>query len=120
MKALLKALTPILPAIIAVTFLGPTWVKSAGAQMLSPATQCTVRETAMKNLASKYDEVPVHIGLTNSGAIIEVTTSTDGESWSIILTTPAGVSCMVAAGEHWEQLQPKRAKFTPSADERVH
>ncbi len=118
-KTMLKTLTPAIMAFAAFAALGPPLSHDAGAQTIMPQ-QCAPRKTALKNLASQFNEAPVQIGLTNAGAIVEVTTSEDGDSWSIILTTPQGISCIIAAGEHWEQVQPKTAKFTPSADERVH
>ncbi len=46
------------------------------------------------------------MGLASSGGVVEVLTNEKGSSWSIIVTTPAGVTCLVAAGEGWEALQP--------------
>ncbi len=46
------------------------------------------------------------MGLASNGAVIEVLASPSG-SFTIILTQPNGLSCVMAAGENWENL-PKR------------
>ena len=56
-------------------------------------------------LGAKYAEKSVAMGLTSTGAVIEVLTS-DAGTWSILITYPTGQTCMVAAGEAWETLPP--------------
>jgi hypothetical protein len=34
-----------------------------------------------------------------------VLTTGNGTTWSIIVTTPQGMSCLVAAGEGWKAMQ---------------
>lgn len=65
---------------------------------------CTERSEVLGHLATKYSEAPVAMGLANNGGVIEVLTSGSGTSWTIIITMPNGVSCMLAAGESWESL----------------
>ncbi len=77
--------------------------------LASPAAgrTCIDRDTALKQLARKYQEAPISAGVTNSGGLVEVLTTSDGSTWTIILTTPQGMSCLVAAGEGWRTLKPK-------------
>jgi len=70
---------------------------SVQAQML-----CIARADMVTRLQGKYAEAPVAIGLSNSGGVIEVLVSPDGGTWTIIVTDPQGVSCLMAAGEYWE------------------
>ncbi len=65
---------------------------------------CTTRGEVTKQLDSRYSEAPVAIGLAKSGGVIEVFATTDGSTWTIIITMPDGTSCMMAAGEAWENL----------------
>ena len=65
---------------------------------------CTTRAEATKQLYSRYSEAPVAIGLAKSGGVIEVFATTDGSTWTIVITMPDGTSCMMAAGEAWENL----------------
>ncbi len=66
---------------------------------------CASRDAALQHLAKKYSEEPVAIGLANNGGVLEVLSS-DGGSWTIILTMPNGVSCMLATGQSWEAIAP--------------
>ncbi len=69
------------------------------------APQCSPRESVLKMLQSKYKEAPVAVGVTNNGGLVEVLSTGQGETWSIIITTPQGVSCLVAAGEGWRAVE---------------
>ncbi len=73
------------------------WSTTAAAQQVA----CRPHDDVLPHLAQKYDEVPVAIGVTNSGGLVEVLTTADGGTWTIIVTTPQGISCLVAAGEGW-------------------
>lgn len=66
---------------------------------------CATRDAALQHLAKKYAEEPVAIGLANNGGVLEVLSS-DGGSWTIILTMPSGVACMLATGQSWESVTP--------------
>jgi hypothetical protein len=86
----------------------PTTV--AAAMLLAPTAalaqtqQCDQRTKVLGHLAQKYHETPVAIGVTSSGGLVEVLTTGDGETWTIILSNPNGTSCLVAAGEGWRSL----------------
>ena len=70
---------------------------------------CRARDGLLSQLESKYGEVPVAIGVTGGdggGALIELLTAQDGMTWTIILTSPQGVSCLIASGEGWRPLAP--------------
>ena len=68
---------------------------------------CGERARVLTNLAETYSEAPVSMGLASNGSVIEVLASPSG-SFTIILTQPNGVACVMAAGESWENL-PFRA-----------
>ena len=46
------------------------------------------------------------MGLASSGGVVEVLTNDKGSSWSIIVTKPTGVTCLVTSGVGWEALLP--------------
>ncbi len=56
-------------------------------------------------LSKKYQEAPVASGITNQGSLIEVLTDAHGGTWTIIITSPQGMSCLVFSGESWRGLQ---------------
>lgn len=71
----------------------------ASAQSLD--RQCAKRQTVISSLKDRYSETPVAIGLDNKGALVEVLSAEEGETWTILVTMPNGTSCVVAAGENW-------------------
>jgi hypothetical protein len=88
----------------------PTVILAAAlflAGMASPApavgqvSQCDTRTKVLGHLANKYQEAPVAIGVTSSGGLVEVLSTGDGNTWTIIMTSPQGMSCLIAAGEGW-------------------
>lgn len=66
---------------------------------------CSEREDVLAQLGNKYKEAPVALGLANNGGLIEVLTSGDGGTWTIILSMPNGKSCLLAAGESWQAVE---------------
>ena len=65
---------------------------------------CSTRANVLHHLSNNYAEAPVAIGLAKNGGVIELLTSGEGNTWTIIITMPDGTSCMLAAGEDWEQV----------------
>jgi len=65
---------------------------------------CTERKAAIRHLGSKFSEAPVAMGMTNTGAVLEVLTSDAGGSWTILITMPDGTACLIAAGEAWRKV----------------
>ena len=76
--------------------------------------QCNTRDNVISLLSSKYKEAPVAVGVTNTGGLVEVLSTGDGNTWTIIVTTPQGMSCLVAAGEGWRAVE-KTAAMEPEA-----
>ena len=64
---------------------------------------CGDRTSLLKALADKYKEAPRALGLASSGkAVFEVYTSKTG-TWTILMTTTTGMTCIMAAGHSWEE-----------------
>lgn len=87
----------------------PFWLTEAAAQ--SP---CNQRDEVIGHLAKKYGEIPVAVGVTNKGGLIEVLTNGDSNTWTIIMSLPNGTSCLVAAGEAWRTRKYDSAHADPS------
>ncbi|HCM83875.1 MAG TPA: hypothetical protein PKW15_04240 [Alphaproteobacteria bacterium] len=66
---------------------------------------CNKRSEVMKNLSANYNEAPTALGMASNGGILEVMTSRDGKTWTVLLTTPDGKSCLVAMGNSWENVK---------------
>ncbi|MER9234179.1 hypothetical protein NKI56_19120 [Mesorhizobium sp. M0622] len=80
----------------------------AAAEAGSPL--CASRPEILKQLSTRFKEAPVALGLAKNGSVVEVLTSDDGETWTIMVSQPNGPSCLVAAGEGWEELKRVGAK----------
>ncbi len=74
---------------------------------------CNQRDNVLGHLAQKYQEVPIALGVTNRGGLVEVLSTGDGKTWTIIISTPDGQSCMVAAGEGWRMIPNAAARADP-------
>ena len=67
---------------------------------------CADRVEVLRKLQSEFSERPVGRGLTVDGALLEVIRSSETGSWTIILTAPGGTTCLLAAGEDWQMVEP--------------
>jgi len=68
---------------------------------VSALALCAPLSAMQKALWDAYKEQPSHIGLVNNGTAVQILTSKDGETWTMIVLTPDGVACTVAAGTDW-------------------
>jgi hypothetical protein len=57
-----------------------------------------------RQLSKKYEEAPIAFGLQSNGNLLQIYTSETQHTWTVVSTTPAGKSCIVAAGKRWENL----------------
>ena len=64
---------------------------------------CLARDVIVSKLDDGYNEHPVGRGLQGNARLFEVFMSQDGSSWTIIQSFPSGMSCIMAAGTHWQQ-----------------
>jgi len=86
----------------------------AAASPASAARQvCSERTKFVEQLAVTYAENTVGLGLVNDGSVLEVLVSHNG-TWTILVTKPNGISCVVATGEAWEKL-PAQMVREPAA-----
>ncbi len=76
---------------------------------------CNQRDNVLGHLARKYQEVPVAIGVTNRGGLVEVRSTDEGKTWKNIMSTPDGQSCLVAAGEGWRAVPRAAGSADPKA-----
>lgn len=69
---------------------------------------CGTRTAFVQRLKERYSEQPISIGLATNGVVIEVFAASSG-SFTILVTRPEGVSCLVASGEGWQELPTQKA-----------
>ena len=66
-------------------------------------TVCGKRADIVKRLNSGFEEQRRSAGLATDGNLVEVFSSEKG-TWTIIFTRPGGPTCLVAVGDHWQQI----------------
>ncbi|MGI9370510.1 MAG: hypothetical protein ACR2O2_16900 [Ruegeria sp.] len=75
------------------------------AQHLQAQTRnCAPRADVVRQLAQDYGETRKAVGLAQQGAMMEVYASDAAGSWTITVTLPDGVTCLVASGQFFESL----------------
>ncbi|MBL6945717.1 MAG: hypothetical protein ISR47_03670 [Rhodospirillales bacterium] len=72
------------------------------------AAACGERGSIASKLDDGYSEKPVAMGLSANGAVVEVFAATSG-TFTIILTQPDGISCILMTGESWEGIAALKA-----------
>ncbi|WP_372570344.1 hypothetical protein [Ruegeria jejuensis] len=75
------------------------------ATQVSAQTQnCAPRDVVLDRLSEKYGESRRGIGLVQQGSVMEVFASDDTGTWTITVTLPNGMTCLVASGQSYEGL----------------
>lgn len=65
---------------------------------------CGPRELVVSRLAEGYGETRQSMGLGANNAVVEVFASEQSGTWTITVTTPNGMTCLVASGQAYEPL----------------
>lgn len=74
----------------------------AAADIAHGAPQCDSRDTVTTLLAERYGETRRAVGIAGQSAVMELYASDATGSWSITMTLPDGVMCLVASGSNYE------------------
>lgn len=75
------------------------------------AANCADRDLVVERLQSKYDESLTAGGLQSSQsaqALVEVWASEETGTFTVMLTSPDGRTCVVATGTDWHQYEPAK------------
>lgn len=65
---------------------------------------CSDRDSVVSRLADGYGESRQSMGLGANNAVIEVYASEETGTWTITVTMPNGMTCLVASGQAYEEL----------------
>ena len=68
----------------------------------SAQTVCGKRNDIVTQLHKKYGEERQYIGVQQGRGVVETYANTETGSWTILVTDPRGMSCLMAAGEAFE------------------
>jgi hypothetical protein len=77
---------------------------SLSAPAMAQGAACAPRDVVVKRLADAYGETRKSMGLGSQGAVIEVFASDTSGSWTITVTGTNGVTCLIAAGQAFEDV----------------
>ena len=86
-------------------YVGFTAFLAAAAQ----AASCDDRDNITAKLDKKYGETQRGMGLSGQTSIFEVWASEATGTWTILETTPNGMTCVVAVGDNWIDSEPVQA-----------
>jgi hypothetical protein len=78
---------------------------------LTPAAEaetraCADRTAVVERLETRFGETRQSVGLNDANGIVEIFASPETGTWTILVTTPDGKSCLLASGNLWEQVLP--------------
>lgn len=77
------------------------------ASAVDAAPRCEPRDNIVRLLSEKHGEQLRALGLQQNGMMMELFGSETRGTWSIVLTAPNKISCIVAYGGNLEVLQAK-------------
>ena len=88
------------------------WGLSLGLGIMTLAAQqgaaqgrnCAPREIVLERLAEGYGETRQSVGLGAQGRVMELFASQESGTWTVTVTLPSGITCLIAAGEAYEHL----------------
>jgi hypothetical protein len=70
--------------------------------LAQPQANCAERAKVVKKLADQFGETLKSVGLRD-GEFVEIYSSDETGTWTIITSRPDGTACLLAAGQLWEQ-----------------
>lgn len=89
---------------------GLTALLLAGPTAVQPVELvCAERQALLTSLDREYKEAPKELGLANNGSVVELLTTRDGKTWTMLMTRPDGTACVIAAGEAWDKIPAQMA-----------
>ncbi len=72
---------------------------------------CADRTKITENLINKFGEAHIGGGLQSGTQMIEIWSSAQTGSFTILLTRPNGISCIVSSGRHWDSFETAEASL---------
>ena len=83
---------------LAAILCSPAIISIANAQAF-----CSTRADITAQLADKYAEISVAMGISRGGGVMEVLSAPNGDTWTLILTMEDGQSCVITEGSDWRR-----------------
>ena len=87
---------------------------AGGPSLAQPSGACAMRSHVIERLAGTYGETRQSIGLGANNQVVEVFASLETGTWTITVTNPNGLTCLIASGQAYETLEEQIAKGDPA------
>ncbi len=78
---------------------------AATAPVNAQTRNCAERDTVVERLSDGYGESRQSIGMGANNSVVEVFASLETGTWTITVTMPNGITCLVASGQSFERLE---------------
>ncbi len=79
-------------------------VHTAAAVRAQPV--CMPHDELTERLYATFAEAPAANAIANNGALVELFATRDRSSWTLAMTRPGGISCVLVAGQEWNHFPP--------------
>lgn len=66
---------------------------------------CADRDSLIESLLKRYDETQVAVGLSKRNTEAFEVFASDSGSWTLVMTTTTGKTCVMAAGHSWTKIE---------------
>lgn len=66
---------------------------------------CGARQPIVERLADRFGESRQSIGLGTQNRVVETFANPETGSWTITVTSPNGMTCLIASGHAYEELE---------------
>ena len=101
---------PFIASVLAsVLLLGAALVLVAALPAAAQGARCAPRAQILDMVERRQSETRRAIGLTSTQAVMELYASDATGSWTLLVTLPTGLSCLVASGQGFEPDEPRPA-----------
>lgn len=114
-----RALIIAAAVVVAAAFSDPGHSAEAQSRQLLIAQICRSHAEIEAKLLSDFGERKLGLGISGDGSLLELFAGPRG-TFTVVKTTPGGLSCIVDYGESWQTLRPLEAagqaddSFTPT------
>ncbi|MCW1919686.1 hypothetical protein NX862_13060 [Rhodobacter sp. KR11] len=75
---------------------------------------CAPHDTIAGALSDQYGESAHAMGLAEDSTVMELYAAPQTGTWTLTVTMPNGVTCLVATGKNFETIQPTQVKGDPA------
>ncbi|ETX15114.1 hypothetical protein OCH239_17660 [Roseivivax halodurans JCM 10272] len=87
---------------------------AAGAASAQQGRACGPRDTVLEKLEKRYGETRQSVGLAANEQMVEVYASPETGTWTILMTSAAGVTCLMATGQAFAEWTETEAAGDPA------